>query len=116
MARPHLWRSVDLAAAVAAAGDLFGRVRARPVSDPLRAALLARRLSAADVRMERGGPGLGCGRDRRARMVAAARGAALRHLGDVRQRRAQGAARRPLYRAEGARAGDAADLSRPAAA
>ena len=43
MARPHLWRSVGLAAAVAQAGDLFRRVRARPVPDDVRAALFADR-------------------------------------------------------------------------
>ena len=42
VARPHLWRPVGGAAAVAQAGDLFRRVRPRPVPDAVRAALLAR--------------------------------------------------------------------------
>ena len=45
MARPHLWRPLGRAAAVAPAADLFRRVRPRPVPDALRAALLARRSS-----------------------------------------------------------------------
>ena len=46
--------------------------------------------------------------DRRRRLVVAAGGAAAGHLGDVRQRRAEGADRPALHRAEGARAGRAA--------
>ncbi len=103
MARPHLWRPVDLAAAVAPAGDLFRRVRARPVPDPVRAALVADRVFAADLRMECRRDRAGAGRHRRRRLVVAARRAAARHLGDVRQRRAEGADRQALYRAEGAR-------------
>ena len=71
MARPHLWRSFDRAAAVAPAGDLFRRLRPRPVPDAVRAALLARAVPAADLRVERGGdrcwrssassPAAGCG-------------------------------------------------------
>src|SRR5439155_23950677 len=50
------------------------------------------------------------------REVLAVDGAAARHLGDVRQRRAEGADRSAFYRAQGARAGRPADLSRSAAA
>ena len=53
MARPHLWRSVGLAAAVAPAGHLFRRVRARPVPDDVRAAVVVDRVLAADLRVER---------------------------------------------------------------
>ena len=65
VARAHLWRPVDGAAAVAPAGDLFRRVRPRPVPDPLRALVLACRVPAAHLRVERGGDHPGAGRHRR---------------------------------------------------
>ncbi len=112
VARPHLRRSFDRAVAVAPPGDLFRRVRPRPVPDALRAVVLAGGVPAADLRMERGGDRAGARRHRRRRLDVAADRAADHHLGDLRQRRAQGADRQALPRPQGARAGRGADLSR----
>ena len=96
----------DLSAAlllVAQAGDLCRHLRARPVPDDVRAALVADLAVAADLRVERRRAGAGAGRDRRRRLVVAARGAAVDDLGHVRQRRDEGADRPAFHRAEGAR-------------
>ena len=79
----------------------------------VRAALLARRLPAPQLRMERHRPAAGARRHHRRRLGLAADRAAAHHLGDVHQRRAQGADRQALHRPQGAGAGGAADLSRP---
>ena len=94
------------------AADLFRRLRPRPVPDAVRAALLARRLPAAQLRVERHRHPAGAGRHRRRRLGLAAHRAAADHLGAVHQRRAQGADRQALHRAQGAGAGGTADLSR----
>src|SRR5204863_5962500 len=116
MARPDLWRPVSRAPLVTQAGDLFRGIRARPVPDHVRAALLADFAAALDLRVEPRGLAAGAGRDHRRWLVLAVDGAAPGDLGDVRQRRAEGADRQALYRFQGAGAGGAADLSRPVAA
>ena len=88
VARPHLRRSLGLAAAVAPAGDLFRRLRPRAVPDDVRAAVLADRVPAAELRVERRRAAARARRRRRRRLVVAADGAAPRHLGHVHQRRA----------------------------
>ena len=113
VARAHLWRSLDRALAVAPAAHLFGRLRPRAFPDALRAVLLARGVPAAHLRVERGGDRAGLGRHHRRRLDVAHDRAAAHHLGDLRQRRAQGADRQALPRHQGARAGGAPHLSRP---
>ena len=93
MARAHLWRFVGFAAVIAPAGDLLGDIWPRPVPDLVRAALIADRGFAADLRMECRLDPAGLGGFGWRRMVAAARGSVARHLGDVRQRRDEGADR-----------------------
>src|SRR5438132_13601168 len=116
MARPDLRRSVGGAAAVAQAGDLFRGVRPRSVSDDVRAALVADLAVALDLRMERRGAAAGAAGDHCRRLVLAVDGAAACHLGNVRQRCAEGADRLALYRAQSPRPGRPADLSRSAIA
>ncbi len=80
MAGADLWRSLRRPAAVAQAGDLFRGLRPRPLSDDVRAALLARRLPAAHFRVERGGAGAGGGRPHRRRLGGASHRAPAGHL------------------------------------
>ncbi len=84
----------DLSAAllvVAEAGDLFRRLRPRPVPDDVRAAVVADRVVAADLRVERRRARPCPYRHPCRRLAVAARGAALGDLGDVRQRGAESA-------------------------
>src|SRR5207237_1402204 len=104
------------AAVVASAGDLFRRIRPRPVPDDVRAALVLDRIPAADLRMERRRAGAGIAGGDSRRLVLAAADAAAGDLDDVHQRRAEGGDRSAFQRAEGARAGRPSDLSRPAVA
>jgi len=77
MARPDLWRPVGRAPLVTQAGDLFRGIRARPVPDHVRAALLADFAAALDLRVEPRGLAAGAGRDYRRWLVLAPDGAAL---------------------------------------
>src|SRR5580658_10236886 len=112
MAGADLWRSLCLAAAVAPAADLFRGVRARVVPDHVRAAIVARGIFAADLRMERGGHRPGAGRAPRRRLGALALGADLHDLDPVRFGCPQGPDRSALPGPEGAGADRPPDLSR----